>query len=443
MNMSDSGGVLSLPSEHVPGLVALVGLLVLALAGWAALRVGTRRHAGWAEAAQRHIDAMPFAARVAFAGVVVGGVVHAALVPTHWTEDHTIALLFIADAVGFAIAGIWILTLRRHWQTAAVVMLGGTVAVYGWYLLTGREDADVVGLLTTAIELAAALVVLIVHADATSPVRARPHRPVITTAIASVAAVIVTSSLAAAAPTPSGSGTTATGTHASAGAMPGMTGKGAPTRQLALATTSPAGAISWPDDMSTMAPGMKMATPNCNAQPTTAQQQAAVTLVNETVAAAAPYKSLAAAKAAGYRPVTPAGRKIVHYINPLIYIRRPTLNPSEIPVLVYVNTRHGAVLSAAMYLMPPASVASAPPQPGGCLTQWHIHTDLCFSFAAVVGTDEGGGCAAGSFNHVTTPMMHVWLTPVPGGPLAPDPPNAAQVVAANQVPPLSQPNGIA
>ena len=192
--------------------------------------------------------------------------------------------------------------------------------------------------------------------------------------------------------------------------------------------------------MATMATGMEMATPNCVAQPTAAEQQAAVTLVDQTVAAAAPYKSLAVAEAAGYRPVTPTGQKIVHYIDPTIYRQGNTLDPGAIPVLVYVNTSHGAVLSAAMYLMPGSAGAAHPPQPGGCLTQWHIHTDLCFSGGRVVGNDSGGSCSAGSVNQTTAPMMHVWLTPVAGGPLAPDPPAASEVAAASEVPALSPPN---
>ena len=81
-----------------------------------------------------------------------------------------------------------------------------------------------------------------------------------------------------------------------------------------------------------------MAEPNCTAQPTAAQQRAAVTLVNQTVAAAQKYTSLAAAKAAGYVPVTPTGKRIVHYINPSIYRSGQALNPEAIPALVYVNT---------------------------------------------------------------------------------------------------------
>jgi hypothetical protein len=202
MHMSDSGGVLSLPSEHVPGLVALLGLVALALLGWGILRIGARRHAHWAEATRRHLDAMPFAAKVALAGVLAGGAVHAALVPTHWSEDRSIALLFVADALGFAVAGSWIVAGRRHWRSLAVAMLGGTVAVYGWYLLTGREDADLVGLLTTAIELSAALVVVLTaRADVTTSVRTRAQRPLTVTVIATIVAVIGTGSLAAAART--------------------------------------------------------------------------------------------------------------------------------------------------------------------------------------------------------------------------------------------------
>jgi hypothetical protein len=116
------------------------------------------------------------------------------------------------------------------------------------------------------------------------------------------------------------------------------------------------------------------------------------------------------------------------------------VNPDAMPALVYVNTAHGAVLSAAMYLVPKGQTA---PQPGGCLTQWHIHTDLCFGGGAVVGTNATSRCAAGSVNKVTQPMMHVWMTPVSGGPLAPDPPALNEVEAALKMPTPSPPNGTA
>ena len=142
-------------------------------------------------------------------------------------------------------------------------------------------------------------------------------------------------------------------------------------------------------------------------------------------------------------PPSPTGQKIVHYINPEIYAQGDELDPASIPVLVYVNTAHGAVLSAAMYLMPQGAGTSDPPQPGGCLTQWHVHTDLCIGDGKVVGTNQAGPCATGSFNRVTPPMMHVWMTPVAGGPLAPDPSARSEVLGTLSVPTLGQPNGTA
>jgi hypothetical protein len=99
---------------------------------------------------------------------------------------------------------------------------------------------------------------------------------------------------------------------------------------------------------------------------------------------------------------------------------------------VYANTPQGAVLVATMFIMSPA--VSPPPQPGGCLTQWHIHTNLCFKGAGVVAaTGDGAACPAGSVKHLTPPMLHVWYVPVPGGPTAVDAPDRTVVRAAEHV----------
>jgi hypothetical protein len=449
--MTGSNGALSVPLEHLPGLVALVALPIVVWIAICAIGALGKRRVAWAEVVGRRFERMSFSARVALFGSLAGAVVHAALVPTHWTAAHVIALLFIADTVGFAIAFVWIFTARRYWHSVALAMLGGTTAGYAWYLLTGRETLDLVGLLTTTVELAAALVVV---SSASSAVGSRRSGERWIAAAVSVAlfSLLGTSAIASASPASSTTTSTASpqakqasshGKGTSGPGMEGMTGASASNRSISRPTTSPAGSVTWPVDMTTMAAGMEMATPNCTAEPTVAQQKAAVNLVNQTVATAAPYKSLAAAKAAGYVPVTRPGQKVVHYINPSIYRQGPVLDPNNIPVLVYVNTSHGAVLSAAMYLTPRSNAAARPPQPGGCLTQWHIHTDLCFSTGRVVGNNNAGACSAGSFNQTTQPMMHVWLTSVSGGPLAPDPPAVDQVVAANQMPALNPPNGTA
>ncbi len=83
------------------------------------------------------------------------------------------------------------------------------------------------------------------------------------------------------------------------------------------------------------------------------------------------------------------------------------------------------------------------PQPGGYLTQWHIHTDPWFSGGHVVGNDHDGPCADGSVNRVTRPMMHVWMTPVDGGPLAPDPSARSEVLGALKMPVLDSPTATA
>ncbi len=205
-----------------------------------------------------------------------------------------------------------------------------------------------------------------------------------------------------------------------------------------LATSTPGGDITMPDPHMQMAPGMAMASPAaCDARPTAAQQRAAVTLVDASWRGASRFRSLAAAKAAGYRPVTPSGLPVVHYLNVSYYLDSAlaghVLSAAKPQSLVYANTPHGAVLVAAMYITSPGG---ATPQPGGCLTQWHVHTNLCLRHGlGVVGvvTAAHPSCPAGSRNRVTPPMMHIWFVPIPGGPTAIDASNAQIVRAAERV----------
>jgi phosphatidylserine synthase len=447
MHMTGSNGVLSVPSEHLPGLVALVALipaLWLALCG---LRALASHGSSRADNLLRRFDGLTFTAKAVLFASLVGAVVHAAIVPTHWGGSRVTAILFIADTLGFGLVFWLTFNGRPHWRAASVAVLAGTVGAYALYVVRGWETMDLVGLVTTTIELAAALVVL---SPVGSPSGSRRRERWLALSAVPLAAVTLVGTATIAGTAGATAAVLSSPTHQGKPAMssmpaspsmpPSMSSTGA-TSPLSLATTSAAGPIIWPDDMSAMAPGMAMATPDCTAQPTAAQQQAAVALVDQTVAAAAPYESLAAAEAAGYIPVTKSGQRIVHYINPSIYRSANALDPNAIPVLVYVNTSHGAVLSAAMYLMPRGG--GTPPQPGGCLTQWHIHTDLCLSSGRVVGNDSTAACPSGSVNQVTQPMMHVWMTPVAGGPLAPDPPAVSEVLAAAKMPVLSQPNGTA
>ena len=526
MQMTGSSGVLTIPSEHLPGLIALLLFPIVAWLAIAGLRSGSNRGLRPLVALERRLGATSFAARVALVAMLVGAVVHTAIVPTHWGDSRVLALLFVADAVGFLAASAWLVVDGRFWRIGTLAMLGGTVVGYVFYLLKGWESADPVGLITTGIELAAALVLM---TPATSAVGAPTSRRWTMLAVIPIAAVTVlgaadlgavtvattatastnehragmttmtpngksgtvgqgamaTMSGAASSPqggpmatmgetgTPTGSSSTMTpmvGSSSSPlGAMPAMSGSptstmptmpnsggssgtsttmpdmggGSPTSSaLSLATTSPAGPIVWPVAMGTMEPGMQMVTPNCTASPTASQQSAAVTLVDQTVSAASRYQSLATAKADGYVPITPSGLPEVHYAKPVLINDGNTLDPQAIESLVYANTPHGAVLVAAMYLMSSNQVGATPPMPGGCLTEWHVHTNLCFSdtTGVVVGVTHGGVCSTGSSNHTSQPMLHVWMAPVPGGPLTVDASNAQVMQAAEALPAPNPPN---
>ncbi len=449
--MSGPNSIWVVPSEHIPGLVALVAtpiVLWLAYCGLQALRA---QHVTWAEKAGGHLDQMGGRAKVALIGLWVGFIVHVVIVPTHWGDARVTALLFILDAVLFAGAAVWTFLARPHWKLIAVAISAGTAATYALYLLIGQETADPVGLITTTVELAAALVLLVPSVAVTPGLRARDvwltigAIPVALVSLLGVAAIAGSSAGVASATSDTSSTSTAaaTSSHGMAGMSMGSAGAAsqATTASISLPTTSPSGSITWPDNMGAMDTGMKLMDPSCTTQPTAAQQQAAETLVDQTVSAVSSYRSLAAAKAAGYVPLTPTGQRQVHYINPSIF-RSESSNPapSAVPVLVYDNTKRGAVLVAAMYLMNARS--QTPPQPGGCLTQWHVHTDLCLSGLKVVGTNESGPCANGSVNQITPPMMHVWLVPDGGGPLDPMPADAAVLSGARSLVP-SPPNGIA
>ena len=210
----------------------------------------------------------------------------------------------------------------------------------------------------------------------------------------------------------------------------------ATTPTISLATTSPAGRVTMPDPGMQMEPGMKMAASSCTNTPTSAQRTAAVDLVNTSWADAKKYRSLSAAKAAGFRPLTASGKAVVHYINVANYrataLGSPIIDPSAPQSLVYANTPKGAVLVAVMYIAPQRS--NTTPDPGGCLTQWHVHTNLCFArhTHAVVGITDPG-CPPDSVNRVSPPMLHVWFVPIPGGPTAVDASNAQIVRAAEKV----------
>jgi len=258
---------------------------------------------------------------------------------------------------------------------------------------------------------------------------------VVPAATATVAAAVLSVALVAGGPEMV---MTASAGATSAGAHHGMRMSDPNLAAIRLPTTSPGGDITMPDPNMHMEAGMQMASPTmCDTAPTAAQQAAAVRLVDTSWQDASQFRSLAVAKAAGYVPITPPGLSVVHYLNYHYYLDNlrsgQVLNVAEPQSLVYANTPHGAVLVAAMYIAPDSGDT---PQPGGCLTQWHVHTNLCqtaFGFVVGVTTAADPHCPAGSTNRVSQPMMHVWFVPIPGGPTAIDASDQQIVSAAERV----------
>ena len=384
----------------------------------------------------------------------VCAVIHFAVAGSHYQEYWAFGAFMLGAAFGQALLAVGVIAYPR--RPVLVAGAAFNLAIVAAYVVT-RTAGDVIGptpheiepigfgdVLCTCLEALTAIALLgLAFRPLARPVP-RIRMAAATSLVALVAAALLGIALVDGGPemvmamgaedAGASAATGARGNAADGGtAMPGMQTGDSHASTISLPTDSPGGAITMPADMQ-MEAGMKMANPACTTSPTVAQQQAAVHLVDSSWAAAKPYQSLAAAQAAGYVPITPTGLPVVHYLNPGFYVATarggPVLNVQQPQSLVFANTPQGAVLVAAMFIM--ARDAGTPPQPGGCLTQWHQHTNLCFALRGVVALADPD-CPDGSVKRVTPPMMHVWFAPIPGGPTAIDAPDSAVVHAAEKV----------
>ncbi len=155
----------------------------------------------------------------------------------------------------------------------------------------------------------------------------------------------------------------------------------------------------------------------CTAPVTNAQRAAADALVAKTRATLTRYVDFNTATADGFVPISPPGQVVVHYGRPAAVLDGRVLDPSAPEALVYAFPKQtGPVLLGALYLDGDAK----PPTPGGCLTRWHDHSNLCLApgrgMVAFVASD--GSCPPGSANKRTQAMMHVWRYDTSAGPFA-------------------------
>lgn len=195
--------------------------------------------------------------------------------------------------------------------------------------------------------------------------------------------------------------------------------------QSSLAAEWPAQQIVWPVRVHSDGNNLTLVTPNCDLPPSRRQERAALALLHETQAAATRFRNIAVAKADGFRQFGSANI-IAHYINWKYVNHDPrALDPAAIQSLIYVNLLKGPVLVGVMYMMRDDQVHVQPPMPGGCVMEWHRHTNMCFSRKTGIGIqlafrDVQGRltCPAGMVSHPSQPMIHVWLAPMDGDPFA-------------------------
>lgn len=301
--------------------------------------------------------------------MAMSGAIHLALISTHVTEPLT-SWLFLANGIGYvalSLAFTW-----RWWRLASASLLISTLIGYLVWIAIGLDSPDQVALATKLLELTALGLVLVpVRGEL---IRHRSWRWVSLGVAVPLLTLVATSTIwivDLARPDPQ---------HAHAGAVLQVTNDVATPEQVA----------------------------------------AAAQLYSVTRAAILPYEDWHKALAAGYRPGQDLGGSS-HWMNQRNVDAGYVMDPNHPQGLVYANSKHGPVLLGAMFQM--KHIGQFGPDPGGPLTAWHQHENICFtpigfefSFMTPFAT-----CPIGAIDISASPMLHVWIVDNPrGGPFAVD-----------------------
>lgn len=318
--------------------------------------------------ARRLVPGTVLAASVLMA---VAGAIHIGLISTHLTEPVT-ALLFLANGsayIGLSFAFTW-----RWWRRASSALIVATILGYLVYIAFNLDSPDQVSIATKLVELTA-LGLILVPVRGDTAARRRTWR---------------WSLLGVAVPL------------------------------LAVVTTSTVWLVDLarPDARHSHAGAILQAT---NDVATPEQAAAAAALYAETKADIQPYADWHRAWAAGYRPGGPGGMPSTHWMNQRYVDAGYVMDPHHPQGLVYANTQSGPVLIGAMFQM--KKIGQFGPDPGGPLTAWHQHQNICFTplgFEFSLMTPLAA-CPVGSIDISAPPMLHVWVIDNPnGGPFAVD-----------------------
>lgn len=154
-----------------------------------------------------------------------------------------------------------------------------------------------------------------------------------------------------------------------------------------------------------------------------AQRQAAADLVSEVRGASARFASVDDAEAAGYASIGDAFTGEEHFTSAAALADDVDLDVEHPEALVYdVRSDGSRRLAAFMFMRPAGSRVADAPIPGGPITRWHAHGDLCQQRTPqprIAGiTDATGTCPDGLTELAPFPTLHVWVVAHPCGPFA-------------------------
>jgi hypothetical protein len=367
---SPAGGILGgIAPGHITGAVMalLAPAAVWAFLAWMRDRsaAGHRRAAGFVE---RYEKSTPTTRIVALL-LVLSGAIHLGMLPDHWDQARGTAVMFGLDGLLLVAAALAVFYVRRWRLPTAALLVAGLIA-YMIFIGSGKEAPDQLGLFSKLAEITALGLLML---PSRSSVRRWRRR--IRWSAAALGVVFLTN---------------CTGSVAW---VAQFTEKGPDNHNVAGAQVQ---AVA--------------------AGPATAEQKAAADrLVADTAAGIARYQDVRVAEADGYKG-DGFGASTSHYTNQRYVDLDTGLDPRRPAALVYANTKHhGKVLLGAMYEM--KNVGEKAPDPGGPITSWHAHNNICvglpFFFTFVT---PFGSCPAISITIKTPYMMHVWTAPNPNGP---------------------------
>ena len=311
----------------------------------------------------------PTTVQIAAVLMAVSGGIHLALIPHHLNTDPLTSVLFLFNGAAFfalAAAVSW-----RWWRVGSGLLIVVTVLGYLFYIAMRRESPDQVGIITKVIELVALGMILV-------PVR---------------------------------------GIRARRAWRWTLLGAGLPV--LAVLTTSVVWFVdlAYPNARHVHAGAVLQST---NLVPTAEQQAAASRLYEDTAAAIEPYRDWHKAWAAGFRPNGSTTLPSTHWMNSANVQAGYVMDPRHPQGLVYANSHHGPILLGAMFQM--QRIGEFGPDPGGPLTAWHQHQNICFTpfgfeFSLMTPYSQ---CPLGAIDISASPMLHVWIVGNPQGPFAVD-----------------------